>query len=179
MAVSAHSWPSSWRDELLTLHLRSRVSVEQQRLFNAFTLPEYVELWLAPPSARVRCRSASGLGSTMEFSLHNTAHDQACSIKAIYYFLNEPSRIVIGWKKDDLSSSLETIVSIDLFTRGETTLLSLVQSGFDSARSRAWHEMFWRSKLAKLQSILSAHGSSMPRKISGPTAARISRAAWM
>jgi len=179
MAASAHPWPSSSHDELLTLHLRTSVSVEQHRLFNAFTIPEYLELWLVPPSARVRCKSASGLGSAMEFSLHNTARGQAFSIQAIYYFLNEPSRIVIGWKKEDSSSSLETIVSIDLFTRGETTLLSLVQSGFDSTRSRSWHEVFWRSKLAKLQSILSAHDSSMPRTGSNLKAARIPRVACM
>jgi len=176
MAASAQCWPNSSR-ELLTLHLQTSVSVDQHRLFRAFTLAEYLELWLVPPGARVRRSSAAGLGGGVEFLLHSTSHDQSCSIKAIYYFLNEPSRIVIGWTKEDHSSLLETVVSIDLFTRGETTLLSLVQSGFDSTRSRTWHEVFWRSKLPKLQSILSAHGSPMSRTDSGLGAQKISRIA--
>jgi uncharacterized protein YndB with AHSA1/START domain len=175
MAASAHVWPNGSRDDLLSLQIRTSVAVDQRRLFHAFTLAEYLELWLIPPSARVRCKSAPGPGSPMEFLLLSTPREQGCSIKAIYYFLNEPSRIVLGWKKEDYLSSLETIVSIDLSTRGETTLLNLVQSGFDSTRSRTWHEVFWRSKLAKLQSILSTHGSAMPRTRSGRRASTISR----
>ncbi len=175
MAASVHVWPNSSRDDSLSLHIHTNVPVDQRRLFHAFTLAEYLELWLVPPSAKVRCKSASGAGSPMEFFLHGTPRDQCCSIKAIYYFLNEPSRIVLGWKKEDDLSSLETLVSIDLSTRGETTLLTLVQSGFDSTRSRTWHELFWRAKLGRLQSILSTHDSSRPQARSDQTVSRISR----
>jgi uncharacterized protein YndB with AHSA1/START domain len=175
MAASAHVWLNGSRDDLLSLHIRTSMSVDQRRLFHAFTLPEYLELWLIPPSARIRCKSAAGPGSPMEFLLHSSSRDQSSSIKTVYYFLNEPSRIVLGWQKEDYLSSLETIVSIDLFTRGETTLLNLAQSGFDSARARTWHEVFWRSKLANLQSILSAHGAAMSRTRSSQTPSRISR----
>jgi uncharacterized protein YndB with AHSA1/START domain len=175
MAASAQCWPNDSRDKLLTLHLRARVSIEQRRLFHAFTLGEYLELWLIPAGAKVRSKSATGPGSSIEFISHGAAHDQGYSIKAIYYFLNEPSRIVIGWKKQDHLCSLETLLSIDLISHGDTTLLSLAQSGFDGNRSRAWHEAFWKTKVMKLQSIFSAHRSAMSRTAFGSTASRISR----
>ena len=133
-----------------TIHVSKSISTERQRLFQALTLPEYVEAWLILPgmpqggsmvtanqnSFSIRCVDA-------ERGLVNIL----CSHRA-----HRRSRLLIDWKYQSSSMLNVSIVDIRLMGDFERTTLELIHIGLHES-VMPWHQQFWNASLTQLSKL--------------------------
>ena len=148
-----------------TIHASKSIRTERQRLFQALTLPEYVEAWLIIPGVRH--------GSSMV-----TAHQNGFSIRCVdaeegpisircSYQAHRRSRLLVDWKYQAPSIMNVSLVEIRLLGDFERTTLELIHFGLQESVV-SWHKQLWNASLAQLSKLFWHHSWTPPEMLPAP-----------
>lgn len=136
-------------DKRPAVHLAKIVPAERRRVFFALTVPEYMESWLAIPSAppgRVIVR-AHKHSFSISYLEGETTHSIRCCYRAC-----DSNNLIFDWKHDAILSTRPSLVTIRLIGEFERTNLELTHSKLDQASAR-WHREFWEVSLTRLSRL--------------------------
>ena len=136
-------------DKHPVVHVAKNIPAERRRVFFALTVPEYMESWLAIPSAppsRVVVR-AQKHGFSISCLEGETPHSIRCCYRAC-----DSNKLIFDWKHDAILSTRPSLVTIRLIGEFERTNLELTHSKLDQASAR-WHREFWEVSLTRLSRL--------------------------
>ena len=132
-------------------HIAMTVSVnaERHRLYQALTLPEYIEAWVRLPRARGYEQVTATCTSEGYRLVVRSGDGPEISI-AGKYRVSRRSKIVFTWKRGNAPTSLPSLVTIRLLGDFARTTLYLAHSGLASKAEFAWHRELWEGSLERL-----------------------------
>ena len=137
------------------LRLVRTIRADRETVFRAWTDPEAMKEWYCPEGGTVdRAESDPVVGGrfTVAMAMPNGMH----VVRGVYREVERPSRLVFTWRwegGEDLKEG-ETLVTVELEKRGDTTELVLTHEGFPTAESRDGHREGWTSALNHLEASL-------------------------
>ena len=128
------------------------VNADKLRIFQALTIPEYMEAWLCLPGG-VPGRRAFALRTPNGFRIVNSgACDAKIQIAGSYQVCRRNKMIVI-WTKESQAEGLSSLVSIRLYGEFSQTAFCLFHTGLSSVTEYRWHSEFWEVSLQRLRSL--------------------------
>ena len=140
------------KPEPLSLTLTRLYDAPRDLVFRVWTEPEHLRRWCAPtgftvPDSDGDLRPGGAWRATMR-APDGSEHRLA----GVYREIAPPERLVFthAWLDADGRPGIETLVTVTLEDRAGRTLLTLVQSGFESAGSRDGHAGGWTETLDRL-----------------------------
>lgn len=143
----------------LILKIERLIRAPRERVFDAFTKPEELGKWMAPPGMNIPEASMElRVGGKFRAVMQETNGTQHI-VLGTYTEVVRPSRLVHThcWVMDNgksNDSTPETIVTIDFIDENGATRIKLSQTGFMSKESRDAHEFGWSSSFDDLQRVL-------------------------
>lgn len=135
-----------------TISASVRVRAEARRLFQALTVPEYLEAWLRVPEVR---------GSSVVTPLHQpagfaldwcNADETRSRILAVYKTCRR-RRLMICWRLERNQLYRESSVTMRLTGDFGCSVVSLFHSGFRTFDDFDWHRKFWNASLERLSKL--------------------------
>jgi len=132
-------------------HIALTVSVhaERHRLYQALTLPEYMEAWIRLPRAHGQQEvSATCTAESYRIVSRDGDVPEVCIGGA--YRMSRRSKIVFTWKRGSGPSASPSLVTNRLLGDFARTTLHLAHSGLTSKAEYAWHREFWEGSLGRL-----------------------------
>jgi uncharacterized protein YndB with AHSA1/START domain len=143
----------------LTLRLNRVLSATRERVFAACTQPEDLSRWWGPhgftvPHVELDLR----VGGRYRFAMQPPA-GEVFHLTGEFRAIEPPARLeyTFRWEPPD-PEDRETIVTVSLGDRRDSTEFGLVQAGFASEARRALHEGGWTDSLDRLQELVSSRG---------------------
>lgn len=152
-ARSHRGMPERERRQPLSVRTSATFSAAHSRLFNALTIPEYIETWLTPPdSDEVSCSGNPKTGETLSMELRCCGQTMR-SIFADYQEISAQD-INIRWYVRSRAHMQVSQLRISLRTVRADALLRIRHTGFASASEWSWHQELWGLSLAKMQILI-------------------------
>lgn len=155
-----HSRKAQARTRERRIALRIDVAADRRRIFDALTVPEYIETWLSLPCAHLDCRTIASQANDCYRLDHYTANRLEFSITGAYHVCRR-GKMFFTWRKaeasGDQSAAHESMVQIRLYGAFAKSTLCLAHTGFFSESEYRWHRELWNRSLTKLQSLFCTH----------------------
>jgi hypothetical protein len=129
------------------------VDADARRIFQALTLPEYLETWIRLPEHTERSQVIASLDSDGYTLDHCCAGRRTVSIKSCYIFCHQ-RKMRLSWRKTCHSFRSDSVVDFRLRGNFASSILELRHFALDSASELIWHKKFWQRSLEKLASLL-------------------------
>ena len=144
-------WGSCFDSEKLHGVSASRsVRADRARIFQALTVPEYIETWFsAPGSIPGYTRVFGGDGS---FSICGLAEDGSRFKIACTYRTNRRSKLIFTWQQEQLVQATPSLVRIRLQGDFERTTVDVAHTGI-TALERRWCQEMWEASLERLSRL--------------------------
>jgi uncharacterized protein YndB with AHSA1/START domain len=135
------------------------VSADRRRIFDALTVPEYVETWLSLPGEHSECQTvASRTDDGYRLEHYDAGGNLDFSIAGTYRVCRR-GKLLFTWRKHPAASeprrSDESLVMIRLNGAFAESTLLLTHTGLFSASDYDWTRALWTLSLTKLQTIFS------------------------
>jgi len=141
-----------------TIRMEFSLAADTRRIFEALTVPEYMELWLSIPGCHSDCYSrASRLSGGFVFD-HLCDSRPTVSVTGIYTMCQR-RKIVFTWALSGLRGASTSFADIRLTGDFERSVLRLRHSGFTSDDDYSWHVALWSASLSRLSRLLGGAGS--------------------
>ena len=138
------------------------VNAEARRIFQALTLPEYLETWITfPDQSAESCIAASQLTEGYRLDQRSGNH-VTLSITGSFLFCHH-RKMRLCWRKipglnQTQPAHANTVANtlVDFRLRGNfgSSVLELRHNEFGSLDEFFWHYRLWRNSLPKLASLL-------------------------
>jgi uncharacterized protein YndB with AHSA1/START domain len=128
------------------------VNADRNRLFQALTVPEYMEAWISIP----------GVGQDQQITATCLAERYcilACSGARLaacisgFYRVCRMRKLVFTWSTGTAANALPSLVTIRLLGDFARTTLRLSHSGLASKAEYLWHREFWECSLERLRAL--------------------------
>jgi hypothetical protein len=141
------------RETNWTVAMSIGVDADTHRIFQALTVPEYLEAWINLPgrtedSFVVASPDANGYRLD-----HFSAGRTAVRISGSYIYCHR-RKMRLLWRKTSQRNCAESLVDFRLRGNFGSSILELRHSALASADEFAWHQALWQSSLTKLASLL-------------------------
>ena len=158
--------PSGERDHEVqtgSLSLCQEVSVRADipRLFQALTVPEYIETWLTLPGHQADCSTIAARNDD-EYSLEHFCLGRPSVSISGRYLVCRRRDITFSWRVEGELRAAETRVDIRLRGDFERTTLWLRHSGFVSGHDLTWHSALWKVSMSRLAALYGASDRLRP-----------------
>jgi uncharacterized protein YndB with AHSA1/START domain len=139
--------------------LRVTVAADRRRIFDALTLPEYIETWLTIPCSDPEGRLvASQINGLFRFDHHSARGLDLCIGGA--YRVCRRGKMSFTWCKwqppEEPDCATDSLVIIRLYGAFAKSTLCLAHTGLFSENEYRWHGELWDRSLRKLQSLFLA-----------------------
>lgn len=135
------------------IRLSVNVNADARRIFQALTVPEYIETWMVFPG-QTHDSMIEAAEEENGFRLnHFAAGRKAASIRSSYLFRHQ-RKMRMFWSKERETGSVESIVDFRLRGNFGCSLLQMRHTAIDSFAEFDWHLSMWRNSLGKLASLL-------------------------
>jgi uncharacterized protein YndB with AHSA1/START domain len=135
------------------INLSIEVNADARRIFQALTVPEYIEAWIVLPNLT----SDSKIQATEDadgYRLdHVTAGRKTVSIKSSYLFRHQ-RKLRMLWEKTRQTDCDASLVDFRLRGNFGSSVLELRHSEIRSLEEYDWHLGLWHNSLGKLASLL-------------------------
>jgi uncharacterized protein YndB with AHSA1/START domain len=145
----------------LTLRLDRVLPAPRPRVFSACIEPADLAQWWGPhgfttPEVDVDLR----IGGTYRFGMQ-PPDGELFHLSGEFQEIEPPARLVytFRWEEPD-PDDRETVVTVSLNDRGDSTEVVVVQSGFATEARRALHVDGWTDCLDRLQGLMSSRRSA-------------------
>ena len=142
------SGPSPFDSSLV---ISMRVNADRQRLFQALTLPEYVEAWIAPSGEGQQRRVVSITPEGFRIEIPDSRSSDS-SIRGSY-LTRRRSKLIFTWQKGWASDAPMSTVTIRLNGDFDRTEIALNHAGLTCLREYEWHRAFWHESIRRLSSL--------------------------
>ncbi len=133
------------------LVLTMSVNADRQRIFQALTLPEYVEAWIAPSGEGRQRRVVSVSSEGFRVEIPDSLSPDS-SIRASY-LTRRRSKLIFTWQKGWSPDSPMSMVTIRLNGDFDRTEIVLNHAGLSCRREYEWHRTFWHESIRRLSSL--------------------------
>ena len=132
----------------LSVSTVTSVRADRNRLFQALTVPEYIEAWFSAPDA-IESSTEVFAGEDF-FSVSYASRD--CGPVSIFcsYKVRRRSKLLFSWQRNAEGSS--SLVSIRLLGDFGRTTVHVTHGGV-ALSDREWHEGLWEASVRKLSKL--------------------------
>jgi uncharacterized protein YndB with AHSA1/START domain len=137
-------------EKLYTVSSSRSVRADRARIFQAITVPEYMEAWFSAPGSIPGYTRV--LGGDRSFSVFGPTDDGARFRISCTYRVYRRSKLVFSWEQNSLAEATPSIVKIRLLGDFERTTVDVTHTGI-SELERQWCELLWEASLEKLSRL--------------------------
>lgn len=130
-----------------TVSVMKSMHANRHRIFQALTLPEYIEAWFSAPDALPGYMVVSARQACISISYSRLDGDR-CRFLGSYKVFRR-SKILLTWKRDSYFDSSPSLVTIRLVGDFESTTVHLTHVGL-SESEQVWYRALWERSLKKL-----------------------------
>lgn len=141
-----------------SLRLSRTIAASPEEVFRAWTDPAEMKEWYCPEGGTVDAAEVD-LAVGGRFKVAMRMPDGIHVAYGVYREIEPPRKLVFTWQWEGGGDELregETLVTIELEERGDSTELVLTHERFATAESRDGHEQGWASALNKLEARFAA-----------------------
>jgi len=128
--------------------MNASIRADTRRLFNALTVPEYIEAWICPPGCHMNCYSVVARVDE-SYSIEHFCDGKRTLFVNGSYLVCQRRKLIFSWQLD--GGLTKTCVDIRLCGDFESSTLQMRQSGLRSSEEYEWHRALWSASLAKLR----------------------------
>jgi len=144
-----------WKSYPLAEHTSSisamiSVNADRHRIYQALTVPEYIEAWFSAPGAIAGRTEVSGGENSFSISYWCAHHKQfriLCS-----YRVCRRSKLVFAWQHFTLPEVTSSMVKIRLLGDFGRTTVHVTHVGLTPSEQQ-WHECLWAVSLGRLRKL--------------------------
>jgi hypothetical protein len=145
-----------------TIYMEFSLAADTRRIFEALTVPEYMELWLSLPGYHPDCYTRADRRIDGFFCEHHCGGRPNVTISGAYsVFLRR--KLVFSWSISGISSTTPSVADLRLCGDFERSILRLRHFGFASDEDYSWHTALWTASLTRLSGLLGGPASGGPR----------------
>lgn len=139
-----------------TLNLTRLFKAPRERVFAAFTTPQYMDQWFGCGGKTTTCTTDFRVGGSYRLVTHSPESGETFIVTGVYREITPPAKVVFTWtyEGDEEWAGCESVVSVEFIASGDQTELRLSQSGFPSAESRGNHSQGWNTCMDKMDALL-------------------------
>jgi len=134
----------------LSVSAVTSVRADRNRLFQALTVPEYIEAWFSAPDAIEGSTQVSAREDF--FSVSYASKDHGRVIIFCSYKVRRRSKLLFSWERSALSSGAPSLVSIRLLGDFGRTTVHVTHGGV-ALSDQQWHEDLWEASVRKLSKL--------------------------
>ncbi len=125
-----------------------------EKVFRAWTDPAVLDRWFSPiDDVTVASSVDLRVGGAYRIAIHKP-DGTAFTTSGKYVEIQPPHRLVFTWSGGCELNGQETLVTIDFYSLGDTTQVTLKHQNFSSEETRNRHEQGWIGCLDRLAKIL-------------------------
>ncbi|WP_420637302.1 SRPBCC family protein [Candidatus Palauibacter sp.] len=129
------------------------IPAPQETVFRAWTEPEEIARWSAPPGAKVaESRVDLAAGGTWKIRMEDEEGVIHTAL-GVYREVDAPNRLVYTWDWEGEHSVGETLVSVDFLPEGGSTLVIVTHEEFPAAEAAEGHRQGWIACLGLLAGL--------------------------
>ncbi|HEY1803797.1 MAG TPA: hypothetical protein VGG45_04900 [Terracidiphilus sp.] len=140
-------------DEKWNIAMSVSLDADTRRIFQALTVPEYLETWIDMPDHTPSSRllaSPDANGYRLDyFSANHISVSIFCS-----YLSCHQRKMRLHWRRNCHQGPTGSIVDFRLRGNFRTSILELRHIALGSSEEFRWHQQLWEGSLAKLASLL-------------------------
>jgi len=126
----------------------------RQCVFNAWTIPEYIELWNNTDlSHDVRAEVDLGRGTSLLVAQNDGS--PLYRIEGSYISIHRPEKLVLTWSFHSSTWNWDSLIQVNFEEVTGGTMLGIVQSPIGRAEHRELHIRWWQDRLDRLMRLLS------------------------
>ena len=134
----------SMKSSDIKLFLRQTIAAPVDRVFHAWTDPESIKGWFAPPDTETPLAEVDlRVGGKYRIGFKEKGKDVVRVVSGVYREIRPPHHLVFTWCWEDDPTRLETVVTIELRQMGNATELKLTHGNFPSEDVRNHHNAGW------------------------------------
>jgi uncharacterized protein YndB with AHSA1/START domain len=166
-SISTVSASSPW-----TVAVECSLAADTKRIFNALTVPEYIEAWICVPGSHSNCQNVTCRVSHGFQIEHHCNSGSTTRITGTYFsFLKR--KLSFSWLPASEPGSADSFVDIRLYGDFERSILRLRHRGFASEDEFHWHAAFWTASIARLSKLFLLPGVGADQPIPRPRYRRL------
>ncbi len=129
------------------------VRADARRVYQALTLPEYLEAWIAMPDQRPGS-SVAVFGEANGYRLIHSSGGRVLTSIAAYFLARRLRAVRLYWRKARTPVCAWGLVDLRLGDASGGCVLELRHSALSSAEEYAWHRALWQGSLSRLAALL-------------------------
>jgi len=148
-----HSFFDQERETNWAVVMSVDVDADARRIFQALTLPEYLEAWIHMPEHTKHSQIIASPDPNGYTVHHYCAGQRAMSVRGTYMFRHQ-RKMRLLWRRLCDSFCVESVVDLRLRGNFASSILELRHTALQSPSELIWHEEFWQRSLQKLASLL-------------------------
>ena len=128
------------------------MAADTRRIFDALTVPEYIETWICVPGYHSECRNVT-CRLTHGFRIEHFCNSgPATRIDGTYLsFLKRQTKILL--ENFGPATTRESLVDIRLYGDFEKSILRLRHFGLESEEDLSWHSALWATSMTRLRKL--------------------------
>jgi hypothetical protein len=151
--LAGNHFSSSTGENGWIINLTIDVDADARRIFQALTVPEYIEAWITLPGQSDDSVIQAAEEKNGYCIDHYVAGRRAVNIRSSYLFRHQ-KKMRMFWKKTRETSCLESLVDFRLRGNFGDSVLELRHMEIQTFADFEWHLSLWRNSLGKLASLL-------------------------
>lgn len=139
-----------------TLVLKRILNAPVDLVFQAWSDPKHLARWWGPKDFTLpHCEQDFRVGGKYSFCMRAPDGNDHW-VRGTYTHIEEPARLVFTWLREDAEGEIwcDTVVSITLEERGDSTVLTLEQTTFATVPHCEEHAVGWNECLDRLTSYI-------------------------
>ena len=144
-------WKSNSSNELpFCVSVTKSVNADRQRIFQAVTVPEYIETWLSPPGALDGSTAVCASEDSLSISYRGAEGERLrifCQYRAI-----RRSKLLFTWRNVSKPDGTPGLVKVRLLGDFGRTTVHVTHVGI-SPLEREWHQDLWTASLQRLRNL--------------------------
>lgn len=133
------------------LKLEKKLEASPEAVFDAWTNPESMASWFSPMTTASIPVMDLRVGGDYRIDMHGDGKDYVHTGK--YLEVDRPGRLKFSWHSEGTGQE-ETIVTLDIKSDGDGSMLTLTHEKLPNEQSRDDHEKGWMVILEKLPGVL-------------------------
>ena len=137
-----------------TVQIRRRVRATAEQIFDLWTQPNLMVRWMSPFPGAVDCKASCDLRPGGAFSLVMLSKDSSREVSGTYVEVDRPRKLVFTWM-GPLTNNVKTLVTVELFPRGDETDLVLTHERLPTSAIVEGHTRGWGTILDHLAEAVS------------------------
>ena len=142
-----------------TVQIRRRMRATAEQIFDLWTKPDLMVRWMSPFPGAVNCKASCDLRPGGAFSLVMSSAESSREVCGTYVQVDRPRKLVFTWI-GPLTNNVNTLVTVELYPRGDETDLVLTHERIPTQAIREGHTRGWGNILDHLTDAVLKDASS-------------------